>query len=107
MKIFSLCQESNAGAQRAFYAATTTSCEQFEFKKSLIYPYQPNFCRIHALKTTDDLKPFHDRLEMMFKQMQVQVEEKYGKGRCDISLKRSSNESIANLEGRSSPQVKK
>ena len=29
--------------------------------------------RIHALKKTDDLKPFHDRLESMFKTMQAQV----------------------------------
>jgi hypothetical protein len=37
--------------------------------------------------------------------MQVQVEEKYGKRRCDITLKRSSNDSVTNVEGRNSPQA--
>ena len=64
-----------------------------------------SFLRIHAAKTTDDLKPFHDRRESMFKTMQTQVEEKYGKRRSDVTLKRSSNESVTILEGRNSPQV--
>jgi hypothetical protein len=64
-----------------------------QFKKWMC----PLFPRIHAMKTSEDLKPFHDRLESMFKTMQAQVEEKYGKRRSDITFKRSSNDSVANL----------
>jgi tetratricopeptide (TPR) repeat protein len=46
--------------------------------------------KIHDLKKTDDLQPLHDRLEGMFKTMRTQVEAKYGKRWCDITVRKAN-----------------
>ena len=39
---------------------------------------------IHDEKKSEAMKPLHDRLAAMFKTMEVEVEQKYGKGECDL-----------------------
>lgn len=45
--------------------------------------------KIHEVKKTDDLKALHEKIDAMFKQIKAQVEEKYGKRTCDITVRRA------------------
>ena len=65
--------------------------EKIQVLKNLIaeqVPLLENGIKIHQYKKTEDLKPLHDRLETMFDTMRSQVEEKYGRRSCDITVTR-------------------
>ncbi|XP_069755178.1 dedicator of cytokinesis protein 2-like [Narcine bancroftii] len=47
--------------------------------------------RLHGKRVTDDLRPFHDRMEECFKQLKIKVEKEYGTRELpDIDDKRTS-----------------
>ncbi len=47
--------------------------------------------RIHEYKKTDDLRQLHNKMESMFGALRREVEEKYGRRPCDISVKKVSS----------------
>uniref|UniRef100_A0A8C7L2L7 Dedicator of cytokinesis 1 n=1 Tax=Oncorhynchus kisutch TaxID=8019 RepID=A0A8C7L2L7_ONCKI len=49
-------------------------------------PYLADGVRIHGEKVTEALRPFHDRLEVCFKQLREKVEKQYGVKTLVISL---------------------